>query len=754
MMEGKEMSPRRGLAVVPSPAKKEVQNLSPRQMMAQKDIGTARAAKKEDKYANKVLEISGFDVSAKQTHAINGRYNQLKKNWGAYPAYYNKDNSMYVVRDLKMARWKVVMKMQSTAGIVNVYDDVDRPWRSARPWNVCSTEHFDDDRPDVFKETPNPKIKVTLLRAQILIEGREGFNSRLNGIYLEEEKDFGMYPCYKDQDLHKFVFRDQGSFGKEFTKRWVVSNRCGKPLRNRPPVIYAHADEDTTRPYLAQCAWHVDSWGQDDGEVDEQIKCTLRTADENLPPAKFIVVNSTGSPTCAGGYEMLPQKLVHEQPVYRHAPGRNPIEKFLFYNGLKWCIAGEASETIGEHECNIVSAKREAERRRHMPDDAVWSGATLRAVRDACEEKQERFADSQGYIDADFPPNEKSIGQLHDTGGEIRWVRAPDCIDGQLVLFDTIEPGDVMQGALGDCWLLAASACMAEFPGSLEQLFVTKKISKEGKYVMRLWDLNTKDWTNVTVSDMIPCFKRRAWERQPHPAFAQAASSELYTLLLEKAFAKLAGSYAGLKGGHFALAWQAFTGCEEQWAFKRGRSGNWSKKLLQGRPGTPRRFHDTFEDDAADFTPVNDLNMFQQLMAFETANMMMGALIPSEGENKRNDGLVAGHAYSLLKAVDAGGFQLVKLRNPWGDEMEWNGKWCDTDHDSWSQHPEVATACFGLGAQTILEDGTSEADGCFWMEWFEFARIYTTLNICPISLEVVRGSHREEKVAAAPAGEH
>lgn len=37
-------------------------------------------------------------------------------------------------------------------------------------------------------------------------------------------------------------------------------------------------------------------------------------------------------------------------------------------------------------------------------------------------------------------------------------------------LFDTIEPSDVCQGALGNCWLLAAISGVAEFPNFLDQI--------------------------------------------------------------------------------------------------------------------------------------------------------------------------------------------------------------------------------------------------------------------------------------------
>ncbi len=46
-----------------------------------------------------------------------------------------------------------------------------------------------------------------------------------------------------------------------------------------------------------------------------------------------------------------------------------------------------------------------------------------------------------------------------------------------------------------------------------------------------------------------------------------------------------------------------------------------------------------------------------------------------------NNGLVRGHAYICTKLADLelGGqnHRIMRLYNPWGNEVEWNGKWSD-----------------------------------------------------------------------------
>lgn len=47
---------------------------------------------------------------------------------------------------------------------------------------------------------------------------------------------------------------------------------------------------------------------------------------------------------------------------------------------------------------------------------------------------------------------------------KLQWIRASKLSDSGVVLFDKIEPNDVAQGKIGNCWLMASISALAEFP--------------------------------------------------------------------------------------------------------------------------------------------------------------------------------------------------------------------------------------------------------------------------------------------------
>jgi hypothetical protein len=76
--------------------------------------------------------------------------------------------------------------------------------------------------------------------------------------------------------------------------------------------------------------------------------------------------------------------------------------------------------------------------------------------------------------------------------------------------------------------------------------------------------------------------------------------------------------------------------------------------------------------------------------------------------------VIKGHAYSVLRAVEAKGKRLVLLRNPWG-KKEWQGSWSDGSKEWDAEWIAILGHRFG-------------DDGQFWMTYQDFLRKYTIVD--------------------------
>merc|ERR1712176_261911 len=149
-----------------------------------------------------------------------------------------------------------------------------------------------------------------------------------------------------------------------------------------------------------------------------------------------------------------------------------------------------------------------------------------------------------------------------------------------------------------------------------------------------------------TVDEFIPCHKTEWWDEAAETIFAKPNGKEMWCLLLEKAMAKMYGSYAKLQGGNAAVAFRCFTGCAETFSYDKQSGNNWLQNKLE--PGGTRFGHTPGQEQkyTAD-------EFFYKLKEFDEAGYLMGASMDqSPGfEHKRPDGLVEGHAFSVLKVV-------------------------------------------------------------------------------------------------------
>jgi hypothetical protein len=354
------------------------------------------------------------------------------------------------------------------------------------------------------------------------------------------------------------------------------------------------------------------------------------------------------------------------------------------------------------------------------------------------------------FTDSSFPPTLTSLGDidLKDTGVDdlrtgIVWVRATD-LDPSIhsVLFDKkINPRDLTQGSLGDCWLVAALANLAEYPAAIRNCFSNLERTARGKYSVRLFDPLKKEWQTIVVDDFIPVLSGEREGGKAQPFFMKPTGPEIWALLLEKALAKFCGSYNALDGGNVGWAWHVLTGDPVFTLEKNSAGDEYIKKdlICAVDPSDPtnRRFS-YFIADESKAEKCHQGDLFGVLQAYVQRRCPVGASIyKSSSAIKREEGLscglLAGHAYSVLDVRRVGrsisdtiedthksGHTLVKLRNPHGSGgQEWSGNWSD-DCPLWKAHPEVAK-----------EVGFSKADdGVFWMNIVDFWTYFDAIRVC------------------------
>lgn len=119
------------------------------------------------------------------------------------------------------------------------------------------------------------------------------------------------------------------------------------------------------------------------------------------------------------------------------------------------------------------------------------------------------------------------------------WVKSNICIDKpnlqeMAVFTGGVDPCDIVQGALGDCYFLCSLSALAERPGLIKRLFKTKDVEKDGLY--SVWLCINGEWQEILLDDYFPCYDNK-------PAFSNSVGEELWVLLLEKAYAKVFGGY-------------------------------------------------------------------------------------------------------------------------------------------------------------------------------------------------------------------
>ncbi|KAL8169470.1 UNVERIFIED_CONTAM: Calpain-3 [Gekko kuhli] len=297
------------------------------------------------------------------------------------------------------------------------------------------------------------------------------------------------------------------------------------------------------------------------------------------------------------------------------------------------------------------------------------------------------------YEDPDFPANDTSLFYSQKLPVKFEWKRPPEICENPRFIVGGANRTDICQGELGDCWFLAAIACL-----TLNEKLLFRVIPHDQTFIkdyagifhFQFWRYGS--WVEVVIDDRLPTYGKQL-------VFTKSSQqNEFWSALLEKAYAKLHGSYEALKGGNTTEAMEDFTGgVTEFYEIKDAPKDIY--KIMKHAIERGSLMACSIEDNMGliyGSAPQTDIglliaqmmkNMNDQLLNDSSQCINDGAtrtIVPMLFETRMANGLVKGHAYSVT-AVDETTFKgkkirLVRLRNPWG-QVEWNGSWSDNSNE-------------------------------------------------------------------------
>ncbi|KAL3665768.1 hypothetical protein V7S43_009197 [Phytophthora oleae] len=435
-----------------------------------------------------------------------------------------------------------------------------------------------------------------------------------------------------------------------------------------------------------------------------------------------------------------------------------------------------------------------------MPHHALSVDSSALAVEDEIIQWLSGQADESGstplYEDSDFPSETSSLyfdpnklpdyvpQQNIETASHVFWYRPTEYTEDPDYFKSAAGCGVLREGLLNDVWLLGVFAAVALHPDNLvENLFVSESLhgfKQFGVYTCRFY--KDDNWVPVTTDTRIPY----SMELQPEdkvfsggisaftpPGSALYGSSvdknEVFIPFLEKAYAKLHGSYQSLDEKHgggiggsagtsSGRILEAFLDCTGGSAHRVDLQHERVKQLQfdQATAGHP----------TAASSP--SMLLWKQLLRYKRKKCILTTQLRQLSFNAHDVtamGIVKNRQYIIQHVTEVGlpstgsagssttheeVLRFVKLKTVWGRGM-WKGEWSNDD-SKWEEHAQVEQV---MRSDPRCDFSRSGHDGCFWMVWEDLLDTFTELFVVhvfqpDVRQYIVRGDWVGTTAAGAP----
>ncbi|XP_032432817.1 calpain-5-like [Xiphophorus hellerii] len=309
------------------------------------------------------------------------------------------------------------------------------------------------------------------------------------------------------------------------------------------------------------------------------------------------------------------------------------------------------------------------------------------------------------FEDPEFPATNSSLYYKKPPPGVVQWKRPGELCENPHLFVEGISSHDLNQGIVGNCWFVAACACLALKSNLWEKVIPDWKEQEwdsnyAGIFHFRFWIFG--EWIDVVIDDRLPTINGELIYCQ------SKQNNEFWSALLEKAYAKLFGCYESLAGGNTGDAVVDFSGAVVE-----------AIDLQKEKYYADQNKQDKFFEDL--------------LKAWNRGGIISSSIKPQgfRLESRTDNGLVRGHAYSVtdVKRVRLGHglrayfknetIPLIRLRNPWG-KTEWTGAWSDSSVE-WSKIGDTERGNLGI---TVADDGE------FWMSFTDWCKNFSDADVC------------------------